>query len=77
MWRFFNMTTDETTTPHSNPFVFGLPKQPEGVRCRRYYKKEKKTTYEDTLPFCKCFEIKTYADVLELKANAWKSGVKD
>ena len=27
----------------------------------------KKTTYEDTLPFCKCFEIKTYADVLNSK----------
>lgn len=71
------MTTNETTTPPSNPFVFGLPKQPEGVRCRRYYKKGKKTTYEDTLPFCKCFEIKTYADVLKSKRMSENSGDKD
>ena len=67
IWRFFNMTTNETTTPPSNPFVFDLPKQ---VRCRKHYKKGGKSTYEDTLPFCKCFDVKTYADVLKLKANA-------
>ena len=34
----------------------------------------KKTTYEDTLPFCKCFEIKTYADVLNSKRTPKNSG---
>ena len=37
----------------------------------------KKTTYEDTLPFCKCFEIKTYADVLNSKRMSENSGDKD
>ena len=52
------MTTNETTTPPSNPFVFGLPKQPECVDSTGFIKRGKKLLMKILYPFASALRLR-------------------